>query len=86
MILESGIMHHADTPEQTLGLPDYAVTFLKEIPVAWDDTKYIAGYPGKDVVIARKRATGGTSQGSMAKMWRRISQSISLHWVIFPQK
>lgn len=55
VILESGIMHHADTPERTLGLPDYAVTFLKEMPVAWDDTRYIAGYPGKDVVIARKK-------------------------------
>jgi hypothetical protein len=44
-----------DTPAQTLGLPSYAVDFLKEIPVTWDDTKYLAGYPGKDVVIARKK-------------------------------
>jgi alpha-glucosidase len=44
-----------DTPEQTLALPEYAVNFLKEIPVTWDDTRYVAGYPGKDVVIARKK-------------------------------
>ena len=55
VIIESGIMHHMDTPQQTLGLPPYAVNFLKGIPVAWDDTRYIAGYPGKDVVIARKK-------------------------------
>jgi alpha-glucosidase len=55
VVLESGIMHHMDTPEQTLALPEYAVNFLKEIPVTWDDTRYVAGYPGKDVVIARKK-------------------------------
>ena len=54
VILESGILHLADTPERTQGLPDPAVDFLKEIPVVWDDTRFLAGYPGKDVVIARK--------------------------------
>jgi alpha-glucosidase len=54
VILETGIMHHADTPAQTLGLPPYAVDFLKKVPVVWDDTKFLSGYPGKDVVIARK--------------------------------
>lgn len=55
VILESGIMHHLDTPEQTLGLPPYAIQFLKDIPVTWDDTRYLAGYPGKEVVLARKK-------------------------------
>ncbi|MEN8202758.1 MAG: glycoside hydrolase family 97 catalytic domain-containing protein [Bacteroidota bacterium] len=55
VVIESGIMHHMDTPEMTLGLPSYAVEFLKEIPVAWDDTRYLAGIPGKEVVIARKK-------------------------------
>jgi hypothetical protein len=54
VILESGIMHHSDTPERTFSLPSFAVDFLKRIPVAWDDTRYIAGYPGKDVVLARR--------------------------------
>lgn len=54
VILESGIMHHADTPGRTLGLPPYAVDFLKKIPVVWEETKFLAGYPGKEVVIARK--------------------------------
>lgn len=55
VVLESGIMHHMDTPEKTLGLPAFAVDFLKKIPVTWDDTRYIAGYPGREVVIARKK-------------------------------
>ncbi len=55
VVIESGIMHHIDTPEQTLGLPSFAVDFLKRIPVTWDNTKYLSGYPGKDVVIARQK-------------------------------
>ena len=35
VILESGIMHHSDTPEKTMGLPPYAVNFLKKLPVVW---------------------------------------------------
>jgi hypothetical protein len=55
VVLESGIMHYMDTPEQTARLPEFAVEFLKTIPVAWDQTLYLAGYPGKDVVIARRK-------------------------------
>jgi alpha-glucosidase len=71
VIIESGIMHHMDTPAKTLGLPSYAVDFLKEIPVTWDDTRYIAGYPGKDAVIARKKGDrwyiGGINGENVAK-------------------
>ncbi len=28
---------------------------MKHIPVAWDDTKLIDGYPGEKVIIARKK-------------------------------
>jgi len=54
VLLESGIMHYADTPASARALPGFAVDFLKKIPVVWDETKFLAGYPGKDVVIARK--------------------------------
>jgi alpha-glucosidase len=54
VVLESGIMHYVDTPERTAQFPVYVVDFLKQLPVAWDDTKYLAGYPGKDVIIARR--------------------------------
>ena len=28
---------------------------LKNLPASWDDTKLLAGYPGTDVVLARKK-------------------------------
>ncbi len=71
VVIESGIMHHMDTPAMTLGLHSSAVDFLKEIPVSWDDTRYLAGYPGKDVVLARKKGErwyiGGINGENQAK-------------------
>jgi hypothetical protein len=55
VLFESGIQHFADRPEGYDKLPDAAKTFLKEVPNAWDDTKLLDGYPGKDVMIARRK-------------------------------
>jgi len=55
VVFESGIQHMADRPEGYYSLPDAARSFLKEVPNAWDDTKLLDGYPGKDVIIARRK-------------------------------
>ncbi len=54
ILLESGIMHYTDTPASARALPPKALDFLKQVPVVWDESKYLAGYPGKEVVIARR--------------------------------
>lgn len=51
---ESGIIHMADKVEAYLGLPEKAKQFLKDVPAAWDDVKFIDGYPGEFVILARK--------------------------------
>jgi len=45
----------ADRPEGYYDLPDAAKTFLREVPNAWDNTKLIDGYPGKELIIARNK-------------------------------
>lgn len=55
VVFESGLQHMADRPEGYLNLPDAARTFLKEVPNAWDDTKLVGGYPGKDIIMARQK-------------------------------
>jgi alpha-glucosidase len=55
VLFESGFQHMADRPEGYLLLPDAAKSFLKEVPNAWDNTKLLSGYPGKDIVIARQK-------------------------------
>jgi alpha-glucosidase len=56
VLFESGLQHLADRPEGYYALPDAARDFLKKLPAAWDDTRLLEGYPGKDVVIARRKA------------------------------
>ncbi|MES2323509.1 MAG: glycoside hydrolase family 97 catalytic domain-containing protein [Pseudomonadota bacterium] len=50
----SGIQHFAETPAGMAGAPAYVKTLLQDLPRSWDDVKFIDGYPGTHVVIARK--------------------------------
>jgi hypothetical protein len=50
----SGIQHFAETPEGMATAPAYVKTFLQELPRSWDEVKFVAGYPGRHAVIARK--------------------------------
>jgi hypothetical protein len=50
----SGIQHIAETPTGMSKMPAYIVNYLKDIPTNWDDSKFITGFPGKYIVMARK--------------------------------
>jgi hypothetical protein len=50
----SGIQHFAETPEGMATAPGYVKAFLHDLPRSWDDSKFVAGYPGRHAVIARK--------------------------------
>ncbi len=54
VVYESGILHLADNCESYRSLPEAPKNFLKTVPVVWDSTLLLAGYPGKDCMIARK--------------------------------
>lgn len=51
----SGIQHFAEIPEGLVNVPPDVRDILKNIPASWDETKFIDGYPGKYVVIARRK-------------------------------
>ena len=55
VVFESGLQHFADRPLAYESLPTEPKNFLKQVPVAWDDTKLIDGYPGEKVIMARKK-------------------------------
>ncbi len=55
IVFESGIQHLADRPDGYYGLPDAAKAFLREVPNAWDNTRLLDGYPGRDIIIARQK-------------------------------
>lgn len=55
-------------PNNLSELPQFELNFLKKIPTAWDETRFIDGYPGKHVVIARRSGgnwyVGGLNGGN----------------------
>lgn len=56
-LFESAWVHFADKPEAYRALPPEPKEFLKELPVAWDDTRFVAGYPGQYLVLARRKVS-----------------------------
>ncbi|MFA5424972.1 MAG: glycoside hydrolase family 97 catalytic domain-containing protein [Phycisphaerae bacterium] len=54
VVFESGITHLGLVPDEYKLMPDYVVEFLQNVPTAWDETRFVDGYPGKFVVIARR--------------------------------
>lgn len=50
----SGIQHMAESPAGMEQVPGYVQKFLQELPGRWDDVKFIQGYPGKYLVLARR--------------------------------
>lgn len=68
VLFESALQHLADRPEGYYQLPAAAKFFLRDLPASWDDTKLVDGYPGRDVVMARRKGTnwylGGISAGN----------------------
>ena len=55
VVFESGLQHFADRPEGYLTLPDTVRGFLQQIPNAWDDIRFLDGYPGNDLILARRK-------------------------------
>ncbi|MEL7016372.1 MAG: glycoside hydrolase family 97 catalytic domain-containing protein [Pseudomonadota bacterium] len=55
VLFESGLQHIADAPESLRQLPRAYKDFFRTLPTAWDETRYVTGYPGKDAVLARRR-------------------------------
>ncbi|MDB4926124.1 glycoside hydrolase family 97 protein [Mucilaginibacter sp.] len=50
----SGVQHFAESPEGMSHIPDYVQQFLSKLPDHWDEVKFIDGFPGKYVVLARR--------------------------------
>ncbi len=50
----SGIQHYAETPEGMAAVPAYVKAFLRELPRHWDEVRFLAGEPGRYVVLARR--------------------------------
>ncbi|WP_338239410.1 glycoside hydrolase family 97 protein [Persicobacter diffluens] len=55
VVFESGLQHMGDAVEGYMALPKYAQQFLREVPNVWDETRLVEGYPGKEIILARRK-------------------------------
>ncbi len=46
VLFQNPVQMFALTPDNLTGVPDFELDFLKGVPVTWDDTVFIDGYPG----------------------------------------
>jgi len=54
VLFQSGVQHFALAPNNLTDAPEWAIRFMKEVPSVWDEVRFIDGYPGKYVVLARR--------------------------------
>ena len=55
VLFTSGIQHYAEIPAGMAKAPEYVRAFLRSVPSIWDDVRFLTGYPGRYVVLARRR-------------------------------
>jgi alpha-glucosidase len=55
VLFTSGIQHIAETPTGMAAQKDFVKEYMSTLPETWDDVKFIDGYPGKFVILARKK-------------------------------
>lgn len=56
VLFQSSVQHFALAPNNLTDAPAWAIDFMKQVPTTWDDTRFIDGYPGKYVIMARRHA------------------------------
>ncbi len=54
VIFLSGIQHFVEGPEGMAKMPSAVKAYMQNIPAAWEEVKFLDGYPGKFYVVARR--------------------------------
>jgi len=54
VLFQSSVQHFALAPNNLDDAPSWAVDFMKQVPTTWDEVRFIDGYPGRYVIMARR--------------------------------
>ena len=57
--MQTSVQCVAMQPNNLEELPQFEMDFLRQLPTTWEETRYIDGYPGRYVVMARKDKANG---------------------------
>jgi len=56
--MQTSVQCVAMQPNNLKELPQFEMDFLRQLPTTWEETRFIDGYPGKYIVMARKATNG----------------------------
>ena len=54
VLFQNPIQNFALAPNNLADAPGVCIDFMKQMPTIWDETRFIDGYPGRYVVLARR--------------------------------
>lgn len=54
IMFQSPVQNFALAPNNLEDAPAWAIDFMKAVPTTWDDVRFIDGYPGKYLIMARR--------------------------------
>ena len=77
VLFQSSVQHFAMAPNNLTDAPAWAVGFMKKVPTTWDEVKFIDGYPGKYVILARRSGDKWFVVGANAEA-QPLKKTISL--------
>ena len=77
VLFQSAVQHFAMAPNNLTDAPAWAVDFMKQVPTTWDETRFIDGYPGKYVIMARRSGDKWFVVGINAEQ-QALKQTITL--------
>ena len=55
VLLQNPVQNFALAPNNLKDVPAVCMDFMKRVPTTWDETRFVDGYPGKYVVLARRQ-------------------------------
>ena len=54
VLFQNPVQNFALAPNNLTDVSPVCIDFMKEVPTEWDETRFVDGYPGKYVVLARR--------------------------------
>ena len=54
VLFQNPIQNFALAPKNLTDAPQICLDFMKQVPTTWDETRFIDGYPGRYIVLARR--------------------------------
>ena len=90
VLFQSSVQHFALAPNNLTDAPAWAIDFMKQVPTTWDETRFIDGYPGQYVVMARRSGdkwyvVGISAEDVAAKGGKAEPRKLTLPLDMFPK-